>query len=346
MADLRRRRRICVAAIVLTSLSSCTSSSHAPNPSPSALPSASATPVQVSAVPFEGVQAIAIDAPDRVLYVGAGGRPAPVAIVDGRTGETTAEDSFGYEHTGVVLAFDSLWVANGNGACWAYSCGMGGDEPPRHPRFPNENSLSRLDPSTLRLIMPIRLHAAPESIAANDEALFVSAYGVPSTVVLRIDPATNEIVRRMPIRSPDPGPLAVVNGAVWMLKRSHGDWMTVRVDRGGDRIALPPLAPPVSFSSDGSLLWISSWNGSIIAIDPSTAATVHSIDTSEPVIDVSNGDGGSWAITAHRVLQIDLTSDTVSESVRVARPELRLIDQAGGDVWIASTGGLFAWPPR
>jgi hypothetical protein len=302
--------------------------------------------LQVSAVPFDGVQAIAIDASDRVLYVGAGVRPAPVAIVDERTGETMAEDSFGYEHTGVVLAFDSLWVANGNGACWAYSCGLGGDEPPQHPRFPNEDSLSRLDPTTLRLIVPIRLHAAPESIAANDEAVFVSAYGVPSTVVLRIDPATNEIVRRMPIRSPDPGPLAVIDGAVWMLKRSHGDWMIVRVDRRSDRIALPRLAPPVSFSSDGSLLWISSWNGAIIAIDPLTAATVHSIDTSEPIIDVSNGDGGGWAITAHRVLQIDLPSDTVSKSIRVARPELRMIDQAGGHVWIASTSGLFTWPQR
>jgi streptogramin lyase len=269
-----------------------------------------------------------------------------VAIVDGRTGETTAEDSFGYEHTGVVLAFDSLWVANGNGACWAYLCGMGGDKPPRYPRFPNENSLSRLDPTTLRLIFPIRLHAAPESIAANDEAVFVSAYGGRSTVVLRIDPATNEIVRHMPIRSPDPGPLAVIDGAVWMLIRTHGDWMIARVDRRGDRIALPPLAPPVSFSSDGSVLWISSWNGSIIAIDPSTAATVHTIDTAEPIIDVSNGDGGAWAITPHRVLRLDLTSYTVSESVRVARPELRLIDQAGGDVWIASTGGLFRWPQR
>jgi hypothetical protein len=346
MADLLRRRRVSVVAIVCTSLSCCTSSSHAPNPSPSALPSAPATPLQVSAVPFDGVQAIAIDASDRVLYVGAGVRPAPVAIVDERTGETMAEDSFGYEHTGVVLAFDSLWVANGNGACWAYSCGLGGDEPPQHPRFPNEDSLSRLDPTTLRLIVPIRLHAAPESIAANDEAVFVTAYGVPSTVVLRIDPATNEIVRRMPIRSPDPGPLAVIDGAVWMLKRSHGDWMIVRVDRRSDRIALPRLAPPVSFSSDGSLLWISSWNGAIIAIDPLTAATVHSIDTSEPIIDVSNGDGGGWAITAHRVLQIDLPSDTVSKSIRVARPELRMIDQAGGHVWIASTSGLFTWPQR
>jgi hypothetical protein len=129
-----------------------------------------------------------------------------------------------------------------------------------------------------------------------------------------------------------------------MLKRSHGDWMIVRVDRRGDRIALPSLAPPVSFSSDGSLLWISSWNGSIIAIDPLTTATVHSIDTSKPVVDVSNGDGGAWAITAHRVLQIDLRSDTVSKGTRIAKPELRLIVQAGGDVWIASTGGLFMWP--
>jgi hypothetical protein len=283
---------------------------------------------------------------------GDGRADAPVLRLDPATGRVEREANFGFLHEDLVLAFGSLWVASSSGACVFYSCGMGGGSPPQTPEFPGENSLARLDPSTLQMTDVISL-AGPYKIAAAFGSVWVSAWGTgPGSDILRIDPETNDIIATIRVPA-DPGTLLEAAGSLWaMAKLTRGSprgWALVRVDPDRNEVAqiieLPKLHGPMSLATGQGDLWIGGWSGTVLRMDPATGRITLTVDTGVPVMDVSVGPAGAWVIGQREMAEIDVRSGGVEATYRIAGAPMWFARQAVGRMWVMTNQGFFEWPP-
>jgi hypothetical protein len=283
---------------------------------------------------------------------GDGRADAPVLRLDPATGRVEREANFGYLHEDLVLAFGSLWVASSSGACVFYSCGMSGDSPPQTPEFPGENSLVRLDPSTLHMTEAIPL-IGPYKIAAAFGSVWVSAWGTgPGSDILRIDPRTNDVIATIRVPA-DPGTLVEATGSLWALAKltrgSPRGWALVRVDPDRNEVAqiieLPKLHGPMSLAAGRGDLWIGGWSGRIVRLDPETGQVTLTIDTGVPVMDVSVGPAGASVIGQREIAEIDVRSGRVEATHRIGGAPMWFARQAEGRMWIMTNQGFFEWPP-
>ena len=118
--------------------------------------------------------------------------------------------------------------------------------------------------------------------------------------VLRVDPATNEIVATIAVRSP--GHIAVGAGAVWTIDHFERSDTLVRIDPSSNRvIATIPLdyyAFDVA-AVDGAV-WVTrdivaaGRSGELIRNDPATNEVVARIPVEGRIQDVVVGEGGIW----------------------------------------------------
>lgn len=284
---------------------------------------------------------------------GDGRADAPILRLDPTTGRVEREANFGYLHEDLVLAFGSLWVASSSGACVFYSCGMGGDSPPQTPEFPGENSLARLDPSTLQMTEAIPL-TGPYRIVAAFGSVWVSAWGTgPGSDILRIDSATNEVIATIRIPA-EPGTLTEAAGSLWALAKltrgSPRGWALVRVDPDRNEVAqiieLPKLKSPMSLAAGRGDLWIGGWSGRIVRLDPETGQISLTVDTGVPVMDISVGPVGAWVIGQREIAEIDVRSGRVEATYRIGGAPMWFARQAQGRMWVMTNQGFFEWPPR
>jgi hypothetical protein len=283
---------------------------------------------------------------------GDGRADAPILRLNPAFGRVEREAGFGYLHEDLVLAFGSLWVASSSGACVFYSCGMGGDSPPQTPEFPGENSLARLDPSTLQMTEAIPL-TGPYKIVAAFGSVWVSAWGTgPGSDILRIDPQTNDVIATIHVLA-DPGTLMEASGSLWALAKltrgSPRGWALLRIDAGRDEVAqiieLPRLQGPMSLTAGRGDLWIGGWSGRIVRLDPETGQITLTVDTGAPVMDVSVGPAGAWVIGQRVIAEIDLRLGRVEATYRIGGAPMWFARQAIGRMWVMTNQGFFEWPP-
>jgi DNA-binding SARP family transcriptional activator/DNA-binding beta-propeller fold protein YncE len=118
-----------------------------------------------------------------------------------------------------LSGFPSRLAANG-GAVWVIARGYGGTEwaPTRNTR----PALWRIDPTLNEPVARIKLPLTPIRIALGTGSVWVTAERVRSfdgatveATVFRIDPATNRIVARIPLRAHAVDGIVVSHGLVW-----------------------------------------------------------------------------------------------------------------------------------
>ncbi|HLW15818.1 MAG TPA: hypothetical protein VKV69_00465, partial [Actinomycetota bacterium] len=105
-----------------------------------------------------------------------------------------------------------VWVAQTDGGCVVYTCTKGGAAPPA-PRFPGEDAVWRVDPSSDRVVAKIPVHD-PRFITAGQG--FVMVGGDDAQGVLgRIDEATNSFFVPGGASGPGLAAIAFGDGLVW-----------------------------------------------------------------------------------------------------------------------------------
>jgi hypothetical protein len=163
-------------------------------------------------------------------------------------------------------------------------------------------------PAVSPRVATIPVGSFPRDVAVGAGAVWVTVNdfdeGEPEThSLLRIDPATNEIVATIPVRSA--GHIAVGAGAVWTIDYIEGSDTLVRIDPSSNRVV---ATIPVGYYAfdvaavDGAV-WVTrdivgaGRSGEVIRIDPATNEVVARILVEGRIRDVVVGEGGIWSWT-------------------------------------------------
>jgi streptogramin lyase len=160
------------------------------------------------------------------------------------------------------------------------------------------DGLMRIDPATNAVVARI---AGPDaysgSVLVADGSVWYSSYG--RSVVVRVDPATNQIAAVIPV---DPGPegLAANAGTIWVA--SHYGWTVDRIDTATNAVtARIPVAPhqdccgPQGIATAPGAIWVAiPALGKVARIDPSTNAVVALIPANGACGEVAADSAAAW----------------------------------------------------
>ena len=136
-----------------------------------------------------------------------------------------------------------------------------------------DNTLSRIDPGSGRVVATVPLGSAPADLAAGPQGMWVTC--ADTGRLLLIDPARNRVSRAFPIGG-SPGGVAVGAGSVWVADSGRtvtrldpvtGRWQVIRTGHA------PAGATPAGLAYTGGAVWAAEGlSGSIARIDPHTGA--------------------------------------------------------------------------
>jgi hypothetical protein len=198
----------------------------------------------------------------------------------------------------------------------------------------------------------------PGAIAVGEGAVWVLAYfsdETPHQRLLRIDPATNEVVAEIPLPESTAGEVAVGFGSVWVTLYQQGEGSSLgRIDPGTNELVaeIPGVGQQVAIW-EGSVWAIDTREGaaegSVAQVDSVTGEVTASVPlpiVHPPVFDLVAGEGAVWAWTLDDAGDIDSAEatpnlfriDPATREVRaidVDTAGLRQIVVGGGYVWVA-----------
>ena len=187
----------------------------------------------------------------------------------------------------------------------------------------------------------IALPAAATRLAVTEDAVWVLTPG--DNRVLRIDPATNQIVATIPVERAPSG-LAVGAGAIWVSR--HSDGTVARIDPATNRVVatIPVGRAPGAVTVAGGVVWVAlPDNRGLSRVDPasnrSTLVRVPRCCDGE----LAAGEGALWV--ANRgdgtLVRVDPATGQVTARILLPRTtEHRLHQVAVGEgaVWVTSAG--------
>jgi DNA-binding beta-propeller fold protein YncE len=192
----------------------------------------------------------------------------------------------------VLLAASTVWL-------WTALRGTSGTSP-------GSEAEGDLRP---RVTDTIRVGGFPAGIAAGEGSVWVAVLRDECAgEVARVDPATNEIVARIPVHG-WPSDLAVGFGSVWveglMCTEDDGDLPAIiRIDPETNA-AMPPVAvgsSPADVAVGEGAVWVTVSNakadaGEVVRIDPVTTEVTARVPVEGDPRDVVVGEGGVWVLS-------------------------------------------------
>jgi YVTN family beta-propeller protein len=246
--------------------------------------------------------------------------PNELAAIDFRSDRVTAAVPVGARPGAVAYGSGSLWVTNRD-----------------------DQSVSQVDPNTLRTLRAIRLSDAPTAIAAAPGGVWVVTSGPTATFVSasRIDPQFDTIDRTVRIPDVVPGSaaaLAVRGSALWVAPSSGDltrlDPLTAHVlDR------LDPNSGPtgIDLAADGAV-WVTDNDAdNVTRVDATGARSPIAVGHFPSGIAI--GAGGVWVADSgdDAVVRIDPSTRAVTTTIPVGHLPAG-IAVGGGSVWVANSG--------
>jgi hypothetical protein len=246
-----------------------------------------------------------------------GARPQSSPTVEAVSPRVAEIVETGWSHA-VVYGFDSVWVAE------QADEGDGG------------GSLLRMDPATGEIVARVAAESLPGwewgggGLAVGQGSVWIAGT-VPNpeeatsetagsdAALLRVDPATNEVVETIPVGGDFPADVAVTTDAIWVnIFRGDQDAELVRVDPISHEVAARiPLAS--SYVRDvivaGGFVWVQEnpvhgstvgSSSSLEKVDPATNEVVATVEADTAKFGVFEGD--IWALTGRGFVQIDVGS--------------------------------------
>jgi YVTN family beta-propeller protein len=264
----------------------------------------------VSAVVKVGTRPVAVATGQNAVWV-ANADDGTVSRIDPQTRQVVSTIGIGGDVGDVAIGFGSVWVADGN-----------------------DGTLTRIDPklnaveATLRFGSPGDLSPQPIFSVAAGEG---SVWATRGNSVVKIDPATNQTVARIPVT--EPLAIAVGAGALWVTTAGErilridvasstetaqsslpsqglapaiwrgGLWLIVSIDQGSVwRFDPGSLFPTSTFRTAGavdlaageSAVWVADFRGGVWRIEPSSGDVTRIALAHHPV-GIAAGDGLVWA---------------------------------------------------
>lgn len=207
-------------------------------------------------------------------------------------------------------------------------------------RYGPEFQVARIDPSVNTLSGPITIGVADPAY----EWLEVGAHGVAfgfgavwttvaPTAVVRVDPETSRVTRRIEFTNGALPALAVGAHAVWVAAASAVTELRPRQEAIVDPIRLPQ--DPAIVVASARQVW-AAYGQNVVAIDARTHSVLGTIELGDAVSALCVGTGAIWAAhgPAGTVVRIDPATRRVTDTIDVGRPVTALA-AAGDSIWAA-----------
>jgi DNA-binding SARP family transcriptional activator/streptogramin lyase len=262
-----------------------------------------------------GMGPLAVVAGDGAVWV-ANAADGTISRIDPRTRRVVATIGIGSDVSDLALGFGSLWVAGGN-----------------------DGTLTRIDTRQNLVQATIRLGRSTALAPAAAFAVVTGAHAVwvgRGDMVLRVDPSTNRVSGRLPLRAALGAGLAANPNALWV---ATGSEQLLRVEAGAYAITAHTSLPSLGYLSKLGFgrLWlaIDLGHGDVWSLDPNSLDQLAGTRTSPGLLTgLAVGEGAVWAATASGdVWQIDPASVTVTGHTRVGQ-EPGAIAAGQGEVWL------------
>jgi ABC-type branched-subunit amino acid transport system substrate-binding protein/DNA-binding beta-propeller fold protein YncE/predicted Ser/Thr protein kinase len=172
-------------------------------------------------------------------------------------------------------------IAVGAGAVWAIN---------------PDDTLSRIDPETGRLVATIDVGIAASTIAAGEEGVWFLSWENRS--LMRLDPRTNRVTERIPLGSHFLSGIAVGGGSVWVTAQDEGLlWRVEPVPRPSTRtIDVGVGATYVAFG-DGAAWTGNHLDGVVSRVDPRTNSVTARVRVGAAQA-LGAGAGSAWVSVA------------------------------------------------
>jgi YVTN family beta-propeller protein len=246
--------------------------------------------------------------------------PNSVAVIDPQTNTLVASGPAGTRPGPVVFDAGSLWVAN-----------------------LDDQTVSRIDPGSLRTLHTFPLPDPPTGLAAGGDSIWVveSNAQAPTVSVNAIDPQFNLLgatKRLTNLWAGGPGAVAARGNAVWVAPSSG---LLTRLDPATSQTVrqLDPNSGPaaIALGSDGAVWLTDSEADNVTRVDPTGALTPVPVGNGPDGIAV--GDGAVWVADSQddTIVRIDPVTVSVSTTIEVGRSPAGIAVGAGS-VWVANTG--------
>jgi len=207
----------------------------------------------------------------------------------------------------------------------------------------DDNSITRIDPESNRVLATIRVGKKPLGVEAGEGLIWVTNTG--DGTVSRIDPLTNAVTATIQLGK-QPSGVSVSNGAVWVSNFGG------RLTRGGSLVCVNPKTNAVtqtfkvSFANvvlaQGDNVWVSSqYDHTILCIDAESGRIVTTIpirgQSSGLVVSKDNPWGTDYE---HATLwKIHLQTNSITGKVEVGNGPIifgRGVDPDGA-IWVSNS---------
>jgi DNA-binding SARP family transcriptional activator/DNA-binding beta-propeller fold protein YncE len=248
-----------------------------------------------------------------------------VAVIDPGTGAIVGEIPVGGRPAGPAVGEGSVWVGNRD-----------------------DNTLLRIDASSLDLVRTIGLSVAPTDVEVGAGSVWV----LSDWALLRVDPAINDVVDTVPLpRGSGQGRWSHVEvgaNAAFVCTCAGGPGEVIRVDVATMSVKPVRRRPVWTIAYGEGALWaLTGESDTIERIDPETNAVVATIplgrigETSGWRYRIAAGEGGVWVLAPASLWRIDSTTTRFVGSVPLDRSEEGSSVATGdGAVWIAKPDGV------
>jgi YVTN family beta-propeller protein len=199
-----------------------------------------------------------------------------------------------------------------------------------------ENAVALIKADTNRLVADVPVGNGPTSLAAADDAVWVT--NAQDGSVARIDPETTSVVEHIPVGS-QPSGIGVGGGAVWVASSLDGTVMRIDSKTNAvvqtERDIVTPTAVAAGFGS----MWVTSADErSVKRIDAVSGHVIETIPTGAVGRGIAVGAGTVWVTdeSSGRVVRIDPASGNVVRTVNVGNGPTGIAFGAGS-VWVANS---------
>jgi YVTN family beta-propeller protein len=247
--------------------------------------------------------------------------PNSVAEIDLRSGRVVGSVLVGARPGPIAFGSGSLWIGN-----------------------LDDQTISRVNPSSLRTLGTISLPAPPAALAASSDSVWVlepNGPGQPTVPVSQIVPEFNALGVTKPIGNivpNEPGAVAAQGHSVWVAP-SHGLLTLLDAPTGQVRKRVDPHASPsgIALGGDGTRWLTDSDNDTVIRIDPTGLQTTIPVGHGPTAIAV--GEDAVWVVDSpdEKLVRIDPDTNSPTAWIPVGRSPTG-VAVGGGWVWVANSG--------
>jgi YVTN family beta-propeller protein len=270
-----------------------------------------------------GVLAAAVGVPLFALSSGGSGN-SPASAGPGANA-VAAIDAAGRPLGSIPLEASPNSIASGDGSLWV--------------TMPNQDSVSRIDPTTKTVQQTIAAGKGPAGIAVGGGFIWV-ANSLEGTV-WQIDPRRNggEAVNKIGVGN---GPTGVAYGlgAVWVANSS--DRTVVRIDplNGAPGQPIPVDSGADAVAVGSGAVWVTSESAGVVSrIDPGSGSVTRTIGVGNAPVAVSTGAGSVWVANSGdaSVYRIDPAKNRVATAIQVGEgPSGVTVAPDGKSIWVSN----------